>query len=260
MRNRSMMKGYVISDKGNPKNFLGYNEQGEPVYVRSAGAIRYNQDIIYAVIFAFTSFTALYTEHFFNPQHFGKIMFGSNLLFKAWIFIWLASFLLYLYYIPYAIWRKSKGNWVSSVHENAWAMGFALLSVIYLIIYWTGNFHPSIDGALNMFVWGLLYLFGFFTVLNVWKFAIFIYFPSGYWRQFEREVKYQREMERRARAMEKVQQQKQQKPQNTPKPQPKQNVQMEVKDRLRRLKELLDEGLISEEDYKRKKGEILKEL
>ena len=263
MRSRSMMKGYVISDKGNPDAFLGYNEQGEPMYVRLVGPIRYNLDIIMAVIFIITSFTALYGVGFFKPHMFMRYLQGKEEIFlNIWVYAWLASLILYLYYIPYALWRKSRENWVSVAHENAWPLTAAVLSIFYLIRYWTGHFYPNDDSYFGTFLMGLFYIFGFLAVTTTWKYAILSYIPNAYWREFERQLRYQREMERKAKAKKKkVQQQKQQsKPQNAPEPQPKHNVQREIKERLKRLKELLDEGLISEEDYKRKKEEILKEL
>ncbi len=219
------------------------------------GLIAYS-DIIFAIIFAFYFFTALYGYRFFTHNGFEHIIHGDmDLLDGALVYISLIGFLLYLYFIPYALWRKSKKPWVSKLCCNGASYILTALVSFYLIVYWTGHFHElllSDNFGISLFFGGFL----LFTTIFVFDGAIEAYLTHPIIYEIEEE-----ERMRKMEARRKAQQQKnvqQQKPQQHP--QPKQSVQRGVRDRLKRLKELLDEGLISEEDYKRKKEEILRGL
>ena len=229
------------------------------------GGFIYYSDILIAIVLWFFFFTGLYGIHLLNPVNFKHYILGSgHLIYKAFFIFFAIPFLLYLYFIPYALWRKSKKEgWISRICCNGGAYVLIALVLFYTAVYWTGHWgqFSSINSDLGMVTGGFFLVFALFTAGFAFEasFEIYITHPIMYqiWEEMRME-----EMERKAKAKKKkAQQQKQQsKPQNAPEPQPKQNVQMEVKERLKRLKELLDEGLISEEDYKRKKEDILKEL
>ena len=216
-------------------------------------ALAYYSDIIFAIILAFYFFTGLYgTWRGFNFQVIRSVVINSgNWVNKILFLLEFIPFVLYLYFIPYALWRKSRGFWISRLCCNTG--GYVLLALVsfYLIVYWTGNFGYFANNtfAIGLFFWGFLY----FTTAFALEVAVEIYITHPLVYQIRAEEEYEREMRKLAKQQKKAQQQK-------PRPQPKQSVQMEVKERLKGLKELLDEGLITEEDYKKKKEEILKGL
>ena len=218
----------------------------------------YYFDIIFAIVLAFYFFTGLYGHHALNPQVFKHKVLEGNIINKAIFFLSFFALALYLYFIPYALWRKSKKPWFSKFCCNINAYVLLALVSFYLIVYWSGNFgyFGKMDTDLQFAISGFFWIFFYFTAAFAFEGAFEIYITHPIIYEIEEE-----ERMRKMEARRKAQQQKnvqQQKPQQHP--QPKQSVQMEVKERLRRLKELWDEGLISEEDYKRKKEEILKEL
>ncbi len=218
------------------------------------GLIAYS-DIIFAIIFAFYFFTALYGFHFLTHEGFKHYILSSGHLFeKAVFYVSMFAFVLYIYFIPYALWRKSKKPWISRLCCNVNAYVLLALVSFYLIVYWSGNFgyFGKMDTDLQFAISGFFWIFLFFTTAFAVDGAIEIYLTHP--------VIYEMEEEERRRKIEARKKAQQQKNVQQQKPQPKQSVQVEVKERLKRLKELLDEGLISEEDYKRKKEEILKEL
>ena len=228
------------------------------------GGFIYYSDIIFAIIFAFYFFTGLYGFHFLTHEGFKHYILSSGHLFEKIVFyVSMFALVLYLYFIPYALWRKSKKPWISKFCCNINVYVLIALVSFYLIVYWSGNFgyFTREDISLLSDAKQLFFLvFLFFTTAFAFEGAIEIYLTHPVIYEIEEE-----ERMRRMEARKKAQQQKnvqQQKPQPKPQqhPQPKQSVQMEIKERLRRLKELWDEGLITEEDYKRKKEEILKEL
>ncbi|ADD08855.1 SHOCT domain-containing protein [Candidatus Aciduliprofundum boonei] len=222
------------------------------------GAFIYYYDIIFAIFFAFYFFTGLYGLHAFNPQVFRHYILSSgNTLSKLIFFAIAIPFVLYLYFIPYALWRKSKRVWFSRLCCNTGGYVLMALASLYLIVYWSGNFDyfaspiNDLHTAIATFFW--VYLF--FTTAFAFEVAFEIYITHPMVYQLWAEEEYEREMRKLAKQQKKAQQQK-----NVQQQKQKQSVQMEVKERLKGLKELLDDGLISEEDYKRKKEDILKEL
>ncbi len=216
-------------------------------------ALAYYSDIIFAIILAFYFFTGLYGLHFFNPQVFRHYILSSGHTLHKLLFLAIAiPFVLYLYFIPYALWRKSKGFWFSRACYHAVWLAMVVIVSFYMVVYWTGYFDVFLHN--QSFYIGLLFIIGWYGITFVaMKGSLEIYLTSPYYYEIVEEAMYRWEMEELAKQQKKVQQQK-------PQPQPKQSVQREVKERLKGLKELLDDGLISEEDYKRKKEEILKGL
>ena len=217
------------------------------------GGFLYYFDIIFAIILAFYFFTGLYGLHFLDPQVFKHRVLNGSWVDKVIFIVVFAPFVLYLYFIPYALWRKSKKEgWMSRGCCEWGYIGLAILASFYMAMYWTGHFGYFLNMNTDSgFV--IATFFGGFLLLTIGfgleaSFEIYMTNP----------IMYQIWEEMRMEEMKKKKNLQQQKPQ--PKPQPKQSVQMEIKERLRRLKELLDEGLISEEDYKKKKEEILRGL
>ncbi|EDY35069.1 hypothetical protein ABOONEI_2611 [Aciduliprofundum boonei T469] len=218
------------------------------------GAFIYYYDIIFAIFFAFYFFTGLYGYHLLSHENFKRYILSSGHYFaKFMFFVSFVPLVLYLYFIPYALWRKSKRVWFSRLCCNKGAYVLMALASFYLIVYWTRNFGYFMNHSFATFI----YFFGFlcFTTAFAIEGALEIYITHPLVYQIWAEEEYEREMRKLAKQQKKAQQQK-----NVQQQKQKQSVQMEVKERLKGLKELLDDGLISEEDYKRKKEEILKEL
>ena len=234
------------------------------------------------IIFAFTAFVFIFVIMYGN----GAFQMGTlkNLYHPSWdnkgvviYWIWIVPLILYAYYPVYSIWRKrewiKKGDvWFSRFHTNVPVLAIVVALMLYLLFFWRGGalFHPNeLAGMLSWFYmdeniyhnWND-FIQTFYTFLYplllfaIWEGSIGIYPTHKYAKHMRKE----RIMEEKAKRKVKIKPQPNSQNTPQPKPQSKQSVQMEIKERLKRLKELLDEGLISEEDYKRKKEEILKGL